>query len=182
MDLHLLHSVWPDWEPQGEIGRGSFGVVYRAVRSLGNSIQTSAIKIIPIPQDSSELDILRAEGFGEDAIRAYLSELAKEFEQEFLLMESFSDAPNIVRIEDFQIVERDSEPGWDLFLRMELLTPLYSYLSEQSLDENGIIKLGIDLCSALECCSERDVIHRDIKPDNIFVDADGTFKREFLKI
>jgi hypothetical protein len=39
-----------------------------------------------------------------------------------------------------------------------------------------IIKLGIDICKALEVCQKHNIIHRDIKPENIFVSDMGDFK------
>lgn len=38
------------------------------------------------------------------------------------------------------------------------------------------IESGIDMCRALEVCRELNIVHRDIKPDNIFVSANGKFK------
>lgn len=39
-----------------------------------------------------------------------------------------------------------------------------------------MIRLGIDICKALELCQKYNVIHRDIKPENIFVSGSGDFK------
>lgn len=44
------------------------------------------------------------------------------------------------------------------------------------MDEIDILKLGIDICRALEICQEKNIIHRDIKPENIFVNDRGDFK------
>jgi len=41
---------------------------------------------------------------------------------------------------------------------------------------NDIVSLGLDLCTALDICSKRGIIHRDIKDENIFVNEDGIFK------
>ena len=38
------------------------------------------------------------------------------------------------------------------------------------------MKLGIDLCRALETCGTYDIIHRDIKPENIFLSDLGHYK------
>eukprot|EP01097_Dermamoeba_algensis_P008841 TRINITY_DN605_c0_g1_i4.p1 TRINITY_DN605_c0_g1~~TRINITY_DN605_c0_g1_i4.p1 ORF type:complete len:474 (-),score=109.43 TRINITY_DN605_c0_g1_i4:2203-3510(-) len=44
------------------------------------------------------------------------------------------------------------------------------------LDENKVRYLVKDLVSALDHLSEKDVIHRDIKPDNLLLGLDGRFK------
>jgi serine/threonine-protein kinase len=59
---------------------------------------------------------------------------------------------------------------------MELLTPLIDRMIEKRLDEKDVVKLGIDICKALEICHKKNIIHRDIKPQNIFVSDNGDFK------
>ena len=49
-------------------------------------------------------------------------------------------------------------------------------MQEEVLPEKETIKLGIDLCKALEYCQQLNIIHRDIKPENIFVSRFGDFK------
>ena len=73
-------------------------------------------------------------------------------------------------------MEREGETVWDIYIRMELLTPLNSFLSEHKLTEKEVVKLGSDICTTLEICAKRNVIHRDIKPENIFVNSFGDFK------
>ncbi len=59
---------------------------------------------------------------------------------------------------------------------MELLTPFNQYICDRKLSEAEVIKLGCDICTALEICQKRNIIHRDIKPENIFVNDFGDFK------
>ncbi|MCL1917127.1 MAG: protein kinase [Peptococcaceae bacterium] len=40
----------------------------------------------------------------------------------------------------------------------------------------NVIKLGIHICRALELCAQRNTIHRDIKPDNIFISSYNEYK------
>ena len=67
--------------------------------------------------------------------------------------------------------------GWDILIRMELLTPITSYMkTNKSFTRREIIRLGIDLCRALEVCQRYNIIHRDIKPANIFLSETEDFK------
>lgn len=59
---------------------------------------------------------------------------------------------------------------------MELLTPLLDYLNNNSISEREVLKIGIDICRALEVCNQKKIIHRDVKPENIFISSTGDFK------
>ena len=91
-------------------------------------------------------------------------------------MSKLKGSPNIVSYEDYAVIEHNVSVGWDILIRMELLTDLPSYIRDNALSANDVIKLGIDLCSALEVCGTHKIIHRDIKPDNIFLSASGEYK------
>lgn len=171
-----LKHIWPEWEIVKQIGRGSYGVVYKAVRKEFDFVSEAAIKVITIPSDSSELDSLRSEGLDFNASRTYLQEIVKDFINEIRVMESVKATPNVVSIEDYRAVEKTDELGWDIYIRMELLTPFNSYICDKTLSEEEVIKLGVDVCGALEICGKRNIIHRDIKPENIFINDFGTFK------
>jgi tetratricopeptide (TPR) repeat protein len=59
---------------------------------------------------------------------------------------------------------------------MELLTSFNAYICDKKLTEEEVIKLGCDICTALEICAKLNIIHRDIKPENIFINDFGYFK------
>lgn len=176
MTTNDLSQVWPEWEIEKQIGRGSFGVVYQAVRRDSNLTSRAAIKIISIPQDEGELESLRADGLNLQASRAYLKEIVDEFINEIKVMEPFKGIQNIVSIEDYKVIEKTDQVGWDIYIRMELLTPFHTYICDKSLTEEEVIRLGCDICTALDICAQRNIIHRDIKPENIFVNSFGNFK------
>ena len=172
----MMAQFWPEWSLIKQLGRGSYGAVYEAVRTDYTMEVKSAIKVINIPDNESEVESLRADGMTMDDSRSYLSGIVKDFIGEIQLMETFKGTQNIVSVEDYQVVEHTDNIGWTIFIRMELLTPLNSQIGEENLTEEEIIKLGLDMCSALEICSRRKVIHRDIKPENIFVNPFGDYK------
>ena len=168
--------AWPEWRVEARLGKGSYGVVYKAVRRDSMIESYSAVKVISIPGDDSEVDTLRAEGLTNAETKEYFRGIVEEFVSEIQLMESIKGMPNIVSVEDYKIVEKENGIGWDISIRMELLTPFNNYAQSKALTERDVIKLGIDICSALEICEIRNIIHRDIKPENIFVNDFGCFK------
>lgn len=177
MTTEVLKQIWPEWDIEGKpLGKGSYGVVYKAVRRDHNVESYAAIKVISIPADSSEVDSLRSEGLDINATRTFLHGIVDDFVSEIQLMESLKGIQNIVSVEDYKVVEKVDEVGWDIYIRMELLPPLNTYICDKNLTECDVIKLGCDICTALEICSQRNIIHRDIKPENIFINDFGYFK------
>ena len=173
----ILSNIWPEWQIEGKpLGKGSFGVVYKAVRRDHGVESYAAIKVISIPTDPSEVDSLRSEGLDMNATRTYLQGIVNDFVSEIQLMESLKGVQNIVSVEDYKVVEKTSEIGWDIYIRMELLTSFSAYICDKKLTEKEVIKLGCDICTALEICAKRNIIHRDIKPENIFINDFGDFK------
>jgi len=171
-----MNTIWPEWKVIEQLGEGSFGSVYKVIRVEHDITSTAAVKVISIPRSDAELSSLRMEGLSEIEIRSYYESTVTSIVNEIKLMESMKGTSNIVSIEDFKVIEKNDRIGWDIFVRMELLTSLNDYISDKKMSENEIIKLGQDICSALELCARRNIIHRDIKPENIFISSFGDFK------
>lgn len=170
-----LKKAWPDLEPVEKIGEGSYGTVYKC-RTIENGKEVfSAVKVITVPKNESEYDVLKIDGFSKEATKQYFADIIDSFSSEIKLLEELKDQPNIVRIEDSKIIAHD-EIKWDIFIKMELLTSFRDYSQSHTITREDVIRLGVDICSALEACERKKIIHRDIKPENIFVDKDGNFK------
>ncbi len=173
-----LQQFWPEWKIIRELGKGSYGTVYEAVRvDSKKAVENSAaIKIVSIPSDSSEVSSLRSGGASLEEIARNLETVKEEFENEIDLMRNLRNGRGIVNIEDYESRKKEGELGWDIYIRMELLTPLINYLNGKTLEEKEIIRFGCDICEALDRCSKQNILHRDVKPENIFVDRFNDFK------
>ena len=165
----------PGWNTIREIGHGSFGDVYEIQRNVGVELEKAALKVISIPQSSSEIEELYNSGCDSESITNTFKNYMHSIVAEYLMMRKLNDCGNVVRCDDLRQIQHDDGIGWDILIRMELLTPMMKALPQQ-IPEESVIKLGKDLCTALMACKTHGIIHRDIKPQNIFVSDNGTFK------
>ena len=167
---------WKDWKIVRRLGGGGFGTVYEIERDFYGEEELAAMKVIRIPKEESDLDDDYNSGMTEEEVREKYTYIQNYFSKEYQLMLEFKGHSNIVNCHDFSVVPNPDGPGCALYIRMELLKPLKEVLKTETFSELRIVQLGIDICRALEICERRDVIHRDIKPDNIMMSEFGNFK------
>jgi len=135
-----------------EIGRGGMGEVYRAIRVDGQFEQQVAVKLVRGGWDAEFI--------------------LERFRQERQVLARL-EHPNIGRLLDGGTTA-DGIP----YLVMELIegTPIDQYCRQRDLSIDARLQLFQDVCAAVHYAHQRLVIHRDIKPGNILVAADGVPK------
>jgi len=167
----MIEELFPEWEVVENLGMGNYGVVYKIAREdkKNNIALFSAVKVISIPKNDSEVNSLKANGYSHSATRDLFESIVNDFANEIRIMIAMKNKHNIVIIEDFKIDEKTDRIGWDIFIKMEYLESLEKQLRTRFLAEANVLKLGVDICTALESCASQNIIHRDIKPGNIFM-------------
>lgn len=168
--------VFNSWYLKKMLGEGSYGKVFEIEREDFGTTYKAALKTMTIPQSESEIKSVMADGMDEASVREYYENFVEDIVKEFVLMSKLKGNSNIVSYEDHQVIEHKDQIGWDILIRMELLTPLHDYIKTIDLKRKDVIQLGIDMCKALELCQKYNIIHRDIKPENIFVSENGDYK------
>ncbi len=176
MDYKRYEPLFGSWYIDRVIGSGSFGTVYEIRRQDFSVEYRAALKVIAIPNSDEEIQRLRLDGMKKKEIQAYFREKVETITKEVELMSKLKGNSNIVSYEDHQVIQHQDGMGWDILIRMELLTPLMKSFKEHQLTRRDVIQLGIDICRALELCQKYHIIHRDIKVDNIFVSPTGDYK------
>ncbi len=168
-------AIWPGWETVRVIGRGSYGAVYEIRRDVFGETERAALKVITIPQNSGDIDELYSEGYDKQSVTRTFHEHLKSIVAEYSLMRKLNGHSNVVNCDDLRYIQHEDGIGWDIYIRMELLTPLARALPRELSDEQ-VRRIGTDLCRALILCRKHNILHRDIKPANILVSENGDYK------
>ncbi|MCI0490048.1 MAG: serine/threonine-protein kinase [Blastocatellia bacterium] len=132
-----------------ELGRGGMGAVYLATRDDDEYQKQVAIKLVRTELGSSEM--------------------LRRFRSERQILADL-DHPNIARL-----LDGGTTGAGGPFVVMEYIEgePIDEYCDRNSLTTAERLKLFRKVCSAVEYAHKNLVIHRDIKPGNILVTADG---------
>jgi len=137
------------WRILSELGRGGMGIVYLAERADGTYEQEVALKVI-------------RGGF-------FAADMEQHFVRERHILGRLQH-PNIARLIDAGATS-DGLP----FLVMELVhgETITEWSRRHSADISGRLRLMLQVCDALQHAHRNLVVHRDLKPGNILVTADG---------
>ncbi|MEP6904492.1 MAG: protein kinase [Gemmatimonadales bacterium] len=148
LGAHVAKVLAPNYELDGEIGRGGMGIVYCAKdRRLKRNV---AVKLLP-----PEL--------------AFRTDIRQRFLREAETAAGLSH-PNIVPI--YTVEERDNLVYFIMaFIAGDNLAKRLQ--DEGAMDPEEVRRILREVADALAYAHKRNVVHRDIKPDNILLDADS---------
>src|SRR5579871_4851993 len=151
-DERLVGARIGPYRIESIVGHGGMGAVYRAGREDGEIQQVAAIKLVRAAAQSAET-MLR-------------------FRQERQILAQLSH-PNIAGLLGGGSTE-EGEP----YLVMEFIEgdPITTWCAERKLGIKERLKLWIDVCNAVDFANKSSVVHRDLKPGNILVTAEGAPK------
>jgi len=135
-----------------KLGEGGKGIVYKARDTVLNRVV--AIKVLK--------NVVQ----GEEAYSRFMREAQ---------VTAKLNHPNIVSIHD---IGREDEKQFFVieFVDGMSVRSLMETYPEGKCDIQTVLRVGVDVCSALQYAHSQGVLHRDIKPENILITQEGTAK------
>ncbi len=174
--IYKFEPLWGKWYIDSLIGKGNYGSVYKIKREDWSYEQISAVKVIYVTPNENDIKNLSLEKFDEKSIKNYYEDVVQNIIKEIQILYKLKECINVVSYEDHMVIEGENNLEWIILIRMEYITPLSEYFSHNIFTIENIIQLGIDINSALEACKKQNIMHRDIKEENIFISRDKIFK------
>ena len=141
------------------------------------SNQSYYLKHICIPESQKQVDALMFTGAAatvEDA-QNYYKQVAADYQSELETLEKLSASPNIGCYRSYQIEPKEDGVGFEIYLLAEYRQTLSEVLAETPMTQSGAVNLGLDLCSALCSLREAGLIHRNVKPSNVYLSSSGHY-------
>ena len=154
--VHAGYVVNDRYEITGRLGAGGFAVVF-----LGRDLQIErdvAIKVMSTRETVTDPKVRE--------------QLLKRFRREASLAGRI-DHPNVLNIYDYGVIDDEGDP----FIVMERLEghDLETQLFQQgAMKPDHIVPLFVDTLVALGVAHEHGIVHKDLKPSNLFLKRPGT--------
>ena len=168
-----LEKKFDEWKIGEKVGDGSGKTtVYAIVRKNLNFEENDVLKVIPLLAENvgfSQMNEISRANY-----EAQKTELRGKAEEEVSLMNKLKTSNYIVTYQDFKFMDilDENATSFVLAIRMHTYESLSAIIQTKEISQADIVKIGIDICCALEACAQYGIIHRDIKPENIFFDGD----------
>ena len=153
-------------------GRDVYAVTYEGIRA------PMIVKHLSIPATQSMVSGLIFSGAvaDEEAALAYYSTEMDELKKELALLDQMRDHPHFLPYLDSQIKLKDDGIGYDVYLLTLRATTVRELMEERAFTSRSNTRSSVSVTQALCALRLHGMLHRNIKPENLYRDPQGVFR------
>ena len=161
----VLPEELKDWKIKENMAESLVSSVWLIERNTDN--EEAVLKIL-CPRDERGKTSCRMEGEPESTALRY-GESREDISARLDAARAAASCPHMAELlHSFY----DEETGTG-YLIMPLYMTLYDYRGQHKFSPEDVLRVGMELSEALEALHKKGLIHSDIKPENVFLDAEG---------
>ena len=166
--LQEYEPLWDEWRIDKFLYEGNLSNIYQ----VKNKENIGVIKVISVPKIQTEV------GNGQnletrEQMNSYFREVVSVLENEISKLSILQEIPNILTYKKYQAFERSTEIGFDFILLMDKEQSLLEYVASKKITNKEIVRIVKEVAEILEKAHSEDIIHKDIKVENIFIGKNG---------
>lgn len=159
-------TVFGTWQISKPLGTGTYGKTYEITNFTG---EAGIYKLIKIPVEL----IKNPDEFPVKTHKDRAKEIRNDFLGSVAYINLNDEWKHFVKYEDCSVVPSDDFTTLSVSVRMEKLLSLSAVLERQSLSQDEVLRLAVNVCRCLEKCREMDYVYTNLKPNNIFITSTG---------
>jgi serine/threonine protein kinase len=168
-------SHLPEHYTLGEIFSNRYGIrCYPATDNRTGMRYVAKVQTFPHSPSVTEAFLLSGAFESEKAVNEYYYDLGKDLCRQAAILNAFSHTQYFSHITSCEIVKNKNN-NYEIWFLSPFYTTLSALFKKISLSKEKILELGITLCHALSLCREAGFLYTGIKPENIFIAANGQF-------
>ena len=144
-----------------------------------NSDDKYIVKIISIPASQVQLDALLLTGAYKDPADAmdYFKEVSDGVVKEAEHLQKLAKLDGFLSYSGWQVVPmEEGKLGYEVYLISPYKRSLERYMHRSLMTHLEAVNLGLDLCAALAVCRRAGLLYVDLKPGNVFISKDKSYR------
>ncbi len=175
MFREIIPTIWCDYKVIDKVQEDSSGTTYKVSKTEGTKQIFRIVRVISIPHNIEEINILRSNGKTDSEIKEFYEAISRNTVNALNRNISASSMENLASAREVKPIPR-SDIGFDIFVLEDLLKPLTLHCKTTILKEKDVAILGGDICSAISECHKNGIFHGSISPETIYLSPSKKYK------
>jgi len=176
INMQLKQMLGANYSIEDTVGKGGFSKVY-SVKHENFGTTSYVLKVVSLENEVTIMTDVNQPLIERKIATQRYQYLVNRTKGEIEILSSLKNDPYIVTLYDHcaNLCKKTNMIN-GFFLLEERLDSLRDYIMKHGdLNQQKIEKLGKDISCALNSLERKNIIHRDVKPDNILVKKNGNF-------